>query len=75
MDHLVFEVGLALGLVAVAALLSARLRFTIVPFLILAGMAVGPHVPKIGIFDLRFVDPHRCDLLKSKIANRKLQIT
>lgn len=54
MDHLVFEVGLALGLVAIAALLSARLRFSIVPFLILAGMAVGPHIPKIGIVDLRF---------------------
>lgn len=56
MDHLVFEVGLALGLVAIAALLSARLRFSIVPFLILAGMAVGPHIPKIGILDLRFVE-------------------
>jgi len=56
MDHLVFEVGLALGLVAIAALLSARLRFSIVPFLILAGMAVGPHVPRIGILDLRFVE-------------------
>jgi CPA2 family monovalent cation:H+ antiporter-2 len=56
MDHLVFEVGLALGLVAAAGLLSARLRFSIVPFLILAGMAVGPHMPKIGIIDLRFVE-------------------
>ena len=41
MDHIVFEVGLALVLVAAAALLSAKLRFSIVPFLILAGMAVG----------------------------------
>jgi CPA2 family monovalent cation:H+ antiporter-2 len=56
MDHLVFEVGLALSLVAIAALLSARLRFSIVPFLILAGMAVGPHIAKVGIFDLRFVE-------------------
>src|SRR5919106_3680086 len=55
MEHIVFEVGLALTLVAAAALLSARLRFSIVPCLILAGMAVGPHMPKLGIVDLRFI--------------------
>jgi monovalent cation:H+ antiporter-2, CPA2 family len=55
MDHLVFEVGLALTLVTAAALLSTKLRFSIVPFLILAGMAVGPHMPKLGIIDLRFI--------------------
>ncbi len=55
MDHLIFEVGLALTLIAAAALLSARLRFSVVPFLILAGMAVGPHLPKLGIVDLRFI--------------------
>jgi monovalent cation:H+ antiporter-2, CPA2 family len=55
MEHIVFEVGLALTLVAAAALLSARLRFSLVPFLILAGMAVGPHMPKLGIIDLRFI--------------------
>ncbi|HEX6622309.1 MAG TPA: cation:proton antiporter [Pyrinomonadaceae bacterium] len=56
MDHLVLEVGLALGLVAAAALLSARLRFSVVPFLILTGMAVGPHAPKVGPFDFRFIE-------------------
>lgn len=56
MDHLVFEVGLALGLVSIAALLSARLRFSIVPFLIVVGMMVGPHAPKIGILDFRFIE-------------------
>lgn len=55
MDHRVFEVGLALGLVAGAALLSVRLRFSIVPLLIIAGMVVGPHMPRVGIFDFRFV--------------------
>jgi monovalent cation:H+ antiporter-2, CPA2 family len=55
MDHIVFEVGLALVLVAAAALLSSKLRFSVVPFLILAGMAVGPHMPKLGIVDLRFI--------------------
>ncbi|HEY7426442.1 MAG TPA: cation:proton antiporter [Gemmataceae bacterium] len=56
MDHRIFEVGLALGLVAAAALLSSWLRFSVAPFLILAGLAVGPHAPKIGILDLRFLD-------------------
>ena len=54
MDHLVFEVGLALVLMAAAALLSARLKFSIVPFLIVAGMIAGPHLQKIGILDLSF---------------------
>ncbi len=53
--HIVFEAGVALTLMAVAALISARLRFSIVPFLILAGMIVGPHAPHIGILDLRFI--------------------
>src|SRR6201988_115498 len=33
-----------------------RLRFSVVPFLILAGMAVGPHAPKIRPFDFRFIE-------------------
>jgi CPA2 family monovalent cation:H+ antiporter-2 len=56
MDHLVLEVGLALGLIAVAVLLAAKLRFSTVPFLILVGMAVGPHAPQLGVFDFRFVE-------------------
>jgi len=56
MEHIVLEVGLALALIAVAALISMRLRFSVVPFLILAGMAVGPHAPKVGPFDFRFIE-------------------
>lgn len=56
MKHLVLEVGLALGLMALAALAAARLRFSVVPFLILTGMAVGPHAPKIGPLDFRFIE-------------------
>jgi CPA2 family monovalent cation:H+ antiporter-2 len=56
MNHLVFEVGLALGLIAAAALLAARLHISNAPLLILAGMAVGPHAPKFGMVDLRFVE-------------------
>lgn len=54
MDHMVFEVGLALALVAGAALLSWKLKFSTAPFLIVAGMLVGPHAPHVGIVDLRF---------------------
>jgi monovalent cation:H+ antiporter-2, CPA2 family len=55
MNHLVLEVGLALSLISLAAALSYWLRFSIVPFLILTGMAVGPHAPKIGPLDFRFI--------------------
>lgn len=56
MDHMVFEVGLALALVAGAALLSWKLKFSTAPFLIVAGMLVGPHAPHVGMLDLRFVE-------------------
>jgi monovalent cation:H+ antiporter-2, CPA2 family len=55
MDHMVLEMGLALCLIALAAALSYRLRFSIVPLLILTGMSVGPHAPKIGPFDFSFI--------------------
>lgn len=55
MEHIVFEVGLALTLMAVAGYISIRLRFSIIPFLILIGMAVGPHAPQLGMVDLRFI--------------------
>jgi monovalent cation:H+ antiporter-2, CPA2 family len=55
MDHMVLEMGLALSLIALAAALSYWLRFSIVPLLILTGMAVGPHAPKIGLLDFRFI--------------------
>lgn len=56
MDHLVLEIGIALVLVAGAALISSWLKISIVPFLIIAGMLVGPHVPPIGAIDLRFIE-------------------
>ena len=55
MEDLVLQVGLALIFISVAALVAARLRFTIVPLLILAGIMVGPHAPVIGPIDLRFL--------------------
>jgi len=56
MDDLVLEIGLALLLIAAAALLALRLKISMVPLLIIAGMIVGPHVPKFGPIDLQFVE-------------------
>ncbi|HHW40017.1 MAG TPA: cation:proton antiporter [Syntrophomonadaceae bacterium] len=55
MEHILLEVGLAFVLIALAGILSLRLRFSIVPILILVGMAVGPHAPRIGVIDFRFI--------------------
>lgn len=56
MDHLILEIGLALGLIAAAVSLAHRLGVSSVPFLILIGMAVGPHAPQWGVFDFRFIE-------------------
>jgi CPA2 family monovalent cation:H+ antiporter-2 len=56
MDQLVLQVGLALMLIAVAVWLAAKLRISNVPFLILIGMAVGPHAPQLGPLDFRFIE-------------------
>lgn len=56
MDHLVLEVGLALLLISMAALISMWLKISIVPFLIIAGMIAGPHIPKIGPIDFSFTE-------------------
>lgn len=55
-QNIILEVGLALSIIALAGLLANRLRFSIVPLLILAGMAVGPHAPYFGVFDFRFIE-------------------
>lgn len=56
MDHFILEIGLALALIAFAVALAAKLGLSNVPFLILIGMAVGPHAPQIGVFDFRFIE-------------------
>lgn len=56
MDTVIFEIGLALALISIVGLLSNKLRFSVIPFYILVGMAVGPHAPHFGIFDLRFIE-------------------
>ncbi|WP_054956336.1 cation:proton antiporter [Paenibacillus dakarensis] len=56
MDHMIFEVGTALMLIALASVLAGKLKFSIIPFLIVLGMLVGPHAPTIGILDFRFIE-------------------
>ncbi|KKB34227.1 cation:proton antiporter [Bacillus thermotolerans] len=56
MDNLVFEVGTALVLIAVTSLLANKLNFSIIPFLIVLGMLVGPHAPTFGLIDLTFIE-------------------
>lgn len=53
MDHLVFEVGTALVLVAIASVIANKIKFSIIPFLIVLGMLLGPHAPKVGLLTLR----------------------
>ncbi|WP_027363257.1 cation:proton antiporter [Desulfotruncus alcoholivorax] len=54
-QNILLEIGIAIGMIAAAGILASRLRFSIVPLLILAGLAVGPHMPQLGIVDLRFI--------------------
>lgn len=56
MEMLIFEVGMALALITLTGLLSTKLRFSVIPFYILIGMAVGPHAPHFWIVDLRFIE-------------------
>lgn len=56
MDHIILEIGLALVLVAFAVALAHKLGLSNVPFLIIIGMAVGPHAPQVGVFDFRFIE-------------------
>ena len=56
MDNIVLEIGLALGLIAVAIALANKLGISNIPFLILMGIAVGPHAPQWGILDFRFIE-------------------
>lgn len=56
MDNVVLEIGLALGLITIAVLTAAKLGLSNIPFLIIVGMAVGPHAPQFGVFDFRFIE-------------------
>lgn len=55
MDHLVLEIGLVLALIVLAGIIAGKLHISIVPIIILIGMAVGPQAPDFGIIDFRFI--------------------
>jgi CPA2 family monovalent cation:H+ antiporter-2 len=55
-DNIILEIGLALGLIAFAIALANKLGLSNIPFLILIGIAVGPHAPQFGDFDFRFIE-------------------
>src|ERR671919_1942346 len=56
MEHLIFEIGLAVLLMALATYVASRFKLSAVPLLIIIGLAVGPHLPHFGLLDLRFID-------------------
>jgi len=56
MNDMIFEVGFALALIAIVSVIANKLKLSIIPFLIILGMVVGPHAPTIGIFDLTFIE-------------------
>ncbi|MEH6940253.1 cation:proton antiporter [Bacillus sp. JJ722] len=58
MNDLVLEIGTALILIAIAAIIAGKLKFSIIPFLIVMGMLVGPHAPQLGVIDLRFIESY-----------------
>ncbi len=55
-DNVILEIGLALGLIAFVIALANKLGLSNIPFLILIGIAVGPHAPHFGAFDFRFIE-------------------
>jgi CPA2 family monovalent cation:H+ antiporter-2 len=55
-NNIILEIGLALGLIAFAIALANKLGVSNIPFLILIGIAVGPHAPQFGAFDFRFIE-------------------
>lgn len=57
-SNIIFEVGTALVIVSIAAVIARKFKFSIIPFLIIFGMLVGPHAPTIGIIDLKFVESY-----------------
>ena len=56
MEHLIFELGLAVLLMALATYVASKFKLSAVPLLIIIGLVVGPHLPHFGLLDLRFID-------------------
>lgn len=54
MEDLIFEIGIAVGLVAFVGLISNKLKLSVIPFFILIGMVLGQHAPDLGLIDFQF---------------------
>lgn len=52
---LIFDLGVAFLFIALGTMLAQRFRFSIIPFLIIIGMLVGPHGLEIGGFSLQLI--------------------
>jgi len=52
---LILNLGLAFTFISLAIFASSKLNFSSIPFLILAGMLVGPHAPEIAGISLTVV--------------------
>lgn len=51
-NHLIFEVSTALVLIALGSIIANKLRFSIIPFLIILGMVAGPFLKFIQSSDI-----------------------
>ncbi len=53
--NLLLEVAIALAIIAIAGIIGYKTNFTLVPYLIIGGMLIGPNAPVFGSFDFRII--------------------
>lgn len=56
MNHLVFEIGTALAIVALGSIFAYRLKLSVIPILIVLGMATGLVNVNFGVIHVESVD-------------------
>ncbi|HHV75653.1 MAG TPA: cation:proton antiporter [Thermoanaerobacterium sp.] len=56
-EDVIVNVGIAFVFITLANILSSRLKYSSIPFLILMGMLVGPHAPAVGNVSFYLVSP------------------
>src|SRR5690606_13861769 len=54
MEEVIFEIGIAVALIAIVGLISNKLKLSVIPFFILIGMVLGQHAPDLGLIDFQF---------------------
>ncbi|MFZ5647612.1 MAG: cation:proton antiporter [Bacillota bacterium] len=63
-SDVILNVGLAFVFICAAIILSSRINFSSIPFLIFLGMMAGPHAPDFGQFSLKIItDAESVELL------------